>query len=397
MRKTLDGPWARAAIVLALVTLLGFVAAACGSSSSSSPSAASGPIKIGFFAPESGFAAADGASAYEAAKLAVSEINKAGGIGGRSLELVNYDDASDPKQAVTIATRLVTQDKVDAVVSGSYSDQTLAAAPIFQRNSIPLLAAYAVNPGIPATGNFVFQQDGTGTVQGRAGAFAMVKDLGVKKIAIVAVNNDFGTALVEGFTQEATHLGAQVVATDYNQFGEKDFTPILSRDKSKGATGYYMVEYAAEAQQFISDWNTLGFKYPLLGTEGLDSTKGFLEPVGKAAEGLIFTTSFNRDSTEPVVQAFIQAFTSAAGFAPDMVPATAYDAFFVLKQAMANGTSPTQIRDGIASTKNFVGVTGTIQTYNSVGEVVKAVDLEVIKNGQVHHYGVISDPAIITP
>ena len=397
MRKTLAGPWARASIVLALVTLLSFVAAACGSSSSSSSSPTSEPIKIGFFAPKSGFAAADGASAYEAAQLAVAEINKAGGIDGRSLELISYDDASDPKQAVTIATRLVTQDKVAAVVSGSYSDQTLAAAPIFQRASIPMLAAYAVNPGIPATGDFIFQGDPTGTVQGRAGAFAMVNDLGVKKIAIVAVNNDFGTALVEGFTQEATDLGAQVVATDYNQFGEKDFTPILSRDKSKGATGYYMVEYAAEAQQFISDWNTLGFKYPLLGTEGLDSTKGFLEPVGKAAEGLIFTTSFNRDSTEPVVQAFIQAFTSAAGFAPDMVPATAYDAFFVLKQAMANGTSPTQIRDGIASTKNFVGVTGTIQTYNSVGEVVKAVDLEVIKNGQVHHYGVISDPAIITP
>jgi len=397
MRKTLNGSWARAAIVLALVTLLGFVAAACGSSSSSSSSSASEAIKIGFFAPESGFAAADGASAYEAAQLAVAEINKAGGIDGRSLELINYDDASDPKQAVTIATRLVTQDKVAAVVSGSYSDQTLAAAPIFQRASIPMLAAYAVNPGIPATGDFIFQVDPTGTVQGRAGASAMVNDLGVKKIAIVAVNNDFGKALVDGFTTEATALGAEVVATDYNQFGEKDFTPILSRDKSKGATGYYMVEYGAEGQQFIRNWNTLGFKYPLLGTEGIDSTKGFVEPLGKAADGLVFTTSFNRESTEPVTLSFIQAFTSATSFAPDMVPATAYDAFFVLKQAMANGTSPTQIRDGIASTKNFVGVTGTIESYNDTGEVVKAVDLEVIKNGQVHHYGEISDPVIITP
>jgi len=397
MRKTLHGSWARAAIVLALVLLLSFLAAACGSSSESSPSAASGPIKVGFFAPETGFAAADGASAYQAAQLAVSQINKAGGIGGRSLKLINFDDASDPKQAVTIATRLVTQDKVDAVVSGSYSDQTLAAAPIFQRNSVPMLAAYAVNDGIPATGDFIFQQDETGTIQGRAGAFAMVNDLGMKKIAIVAINNDFGTALVDGFTKEAKDLGAEVVATDYNQFGEKDFSPILTRDKSKGATSYYMVEYGAEGQQFISNWNALGFKYPLLGTEGIDSTKGFFEPIGKTADGLVFTTSFNRDSTEPVVRTFIKSFTAAAGFAPDMVPATTYDAFFVLKQAMANGTSSTQIKDGIASTKNFVGVTGTIESYNGTGEVVKAVDLEVIKNGQVHHYGVISDPAIITP
>lgn len=401
LRRTLKGSRAQAVVVLMLVTLLCLVVAACGSSSSSSsgssPSPTKATIKIGFFAPESGAEASDGASAYDAAQLAVSQINKAGGIGGRSLQLVNYDDASDPTQAVTIATRLVTEDKVDAVVSGSYSDQTLAAAPIFQRNSVPMLAAYAVDPGIPKTGDFIFQQDETGTVQGRAGAVVMVQDLGVKKIAIVAIKNDFGTTLVAGFTQAAEAQGAKIVATDYNQFGEKDFTPILSRDKSKGATGFYMVQYGAEGQQFISDWNTLGFKYPLLGTEGIDSTKGFFVPIGKAADGLIFTTSFNRQSTEPIVQTFIQSFTSKYGFAPDMVPATTYDAFFVLKQAMANGTSPTQIKDGIAATKNFVGVTGTIEKYNSTDEAVKAVDIETLKNGQVHHYGVISNPLVITP
>ncbi|MGO9412937.1 MAG: ABC transporter substrate-binding protein [Spirochaetia bacterium] len=218
------------------------------------PSASSSaPIKIGFFAPESGFAAADGQSAYDSAKLAVVDINKAGGINGRQIQLINYDDASDAKQAVSIATRLVTQDKVDAVVSGSYSDQTLAAAPIFQRNGIPMLAAYAVNPGIPATGRFIFQQDFNGVVEGKAAAVALVKDLGVTKIAIVAIKNDFGTALVQGFTAEAAALGATVVATDFNQFGEKDFTPILMRDQAKGATGYFMVEYYSEGQQFLNN------------------------------------------------------------------------------------------------------------------------------------------------
>src|SRR5665811_2556993 len=168
--------WRKAsfAAAIALVAALALVAAACGSSSStsSSPSPAGSssgggaPMKIGFFAPESGFAAADGASAYDAAQLAVKDINTAGGVNGSQISLVNYDDASDAKQAVTIATKLATQDKVTAVVSGSYSDQTLAAAPIFQRNSIPMLAAYAVNPGIPATGNFIFQQDFTGEVEG---------------------------------------------------------------------------------------------------------------------------------------------------------------------------------------------------------------------------------------
>jgi branched-chain amino acid transport system substrate-binding protein len=387
-------------VALAVVAGLALVAAACGSSSpssSSSSGAGGSPIKIGFFAPESGFAAADGASAYDSAQLAVKDLNAAGGVNGRKLQLVNYDDASDPKQAVTIATRLVTQDKVTAVVSGSYSDQTLAVAPIFQRDSVPMLAAYAINPGIPATGDYIYQQDFNGIVEGRAGAVALVNNLGAKKVAIVAIKNDFGSSLVQGFTEAARALGATIVATDYNQFGEKDFTPILSRDKSKGATGFYMAQYYTEGQQFINDWNTLGFKYPLVGTEGIDSTTQFFQPVGVKANGLVFTTPFNRDSTEAVVKNYVTSFTAAYGHAPDMVGATTYDSFLVLAQAMkAKGTSPSQIKDGIAATTNFVGTTGTIQKYIK-GQVVKAVDLQIIKNGEPHQYATLSDPALITP
>jgi len=377
--------------MVGLVTAFATIAAVSGCSSSG------GNLKIGFFAPETGFAAADGQSAYDAAQLAVKDINNAGGINGTKIDLVNYDDASDATQAVTIATKLTTQDKVTAVVSGSYSDQTLAAAPIFQRNSTPMLAAYAVNPGIPTTGNYIFQQDFTGEVEGAAAAYALIKDLGAKNVAIVAIKNDFGTSLVTGFNKEAAALGATIVATDSNDFGEKDFTPILQRDMGKNADGYFMAQYYTEAQQYIANWDALGLKVPLVGTEGVDSTTQFFQPVGAQANGMVFTTPFNRDSTLPVVTNFVSAFTAAYGHAPDMVAATTYDSFMVLKQAMANGTSADQIRTGIANTKNFVGVTGTIQSYNSVGEVVKAVDLEIITNGQVHHYGDVTDPSIITP
>ena len=356
-----------------------------------------GPVKIGFFAPESGFAAADGQSAYDSAKLAVDDINKAGGIDGRQVQLVNYDDASDAKQAVSIATRLVTQDKVDAVVSGSYSDQTLAAAPIFERAHVPMLAAYAVNPGIPATGKYIFQQDFNGIVEGKAAAVALVKKLGATKIAIVAIKNDFGSSLVQGFTAEAEALGATVVATDYNQFGEKDFTPILMRDQAKGADGFFMAQYYSEGQQFLNNWNTLGFSMPMVGTEGIDSTTQFFQPVGSQADGLVFTTPFDRDSTQKVVVDYIKGFTAAYGFPPDMVGATTYDSFLVLKHAMAKGLSPERIRAGIAGIRNFVGVTGTIMRYNGKGEVVKAVELQIVKDGLPRHYGTVDDPAVITP
>jgi branched-chain amino acid transport system substrate-binding protein len=378
------------AAVFALVLVAG-----CGGGSGAS---GGGDIRIGYFAPESGFAAADGKSSYDAAKLAVKHINADGGIEGRNIELVNYDDASDPKQAVSIATKLTSQDDVTSVVSGSYSDQTLAAAPIFQRASVPMIAAYAVNPGIPLTGDYIFQQDFTGTVQGRAGAIALADKLGAKKIAIVAVKNDFGEALVKGFTEQAKKLGAEVVATDYNQFGEKDFDPIIKRDLNRGADGFYMVQYAAEGQQFISAWNQLNVDLPLVGTEGIDSTTQFLQPVGKDADGMVFTTSLDRESNNPATRKFIKDYASSYGHEPDMVAATTYDSFFVLAHAMKTaGTDPSQIKEGIAGTKNFDAVTGTILKYNDTGQVIKAAELQQIKNGKVVSFGEVSDPAIITP
>jgi len=354
-------------------------------------------ISIGFFAPESGFAAADGQSAYDAAKLAVNQINAAGGVHGQMLKLVNYDDGSDVKQAVSIATKLVTQDHVTAVVSGSYSDQTLAAAPIFQRYQTPMLAAYAVNPGIPAAGSYIFQQDYAGNVEGAAGAYTLVKMLHATKIGVVSIDNDFGHALVAGFKAEVAKLGASIVETDFNQFGEKTFTPVLQRDMGKGANGYYMVQYAAEAQQYMTDWNQLGLKKPLVGTEGVDSTLQFVKPVGKAADGLIFTTPFNRDGANAVGKKFISTFAKAYGHLPDMVGATTYDSFLELKTALLKGTSAEAIQASIAATRDFNGAAGTTLRYTSGRSAVKPVDLEIFRNGQVHHYAYIRNLSIITP
>ncbi|HYW83933.1 MAG TPA: ABC transporter substrate-binding protein, partial [Spirochaetia bacterium] len=172
---------------------------------------------------------------------------------------------------------------------------------------------------------------------------------------------------------------------------------ILMRDQAKGATGFFMVEYYSEGQQFLNNWNTIGLSLPVVGTEGVDSTTQFFQTVGAQANGLVFATPFNRDSTEPVVVNFIKDFTAAYGYAPDMVGATTYDSFLVLKDAMTKGTSASQIRNGIADVTHFVGVTGTILKYNATGEVVKAVELQIVKDGLPHHYGTVDDPDVITP
>lgn len=396
------------AVAIAAVALMGIsVVAACGSggspagqsganSSAAGGAGSGGTIKIGFFSPQSGSEASDGKSALDAAQLAVKDVNAAGGLDGKQIQLVQYDDGSDPKQAVSIATKLTTQDKVAAVVSGSYSDQTLAAASIFQRAGVPMLAAYAVNPGIPGTGDEIFQIATSGPVEGKAGAQALIKDLGAKKIAIVAIDNDFGTALVQGFTEQAAKLGATIVSTNKNQFGEKDFGPVIDKAVAAGADGFYMVEYAAEGQQFLTAFRQRNLTQKIVGTEGIDSTQQFIEPNGTLADGMVFTTVLNRDSSDPTTQAFMKNFAGAYGHAPDMVGATTYDSFKVLAAAAKSGTSADALKAGITGLTNFQGVTGTIEKFvNRIS--VHPVDLEVFKDGKVHHYGVVDDAAIINP
>jgi branched-chain amino acid transport system substrate-binding protein len=368
------------------------------SSSAGSGDSSGGTIKIGFFSPQSGFAASDGKSALDAANLAVKHLNADGGLNGATIELVPYDDGSDAKQAVSIATKLTTQDNVAAVVSGSYSDQTLAAASIFQRAGIPMTAAYAVNPGIPATGDGMFQIATSGTVEGRAGAVALVDKLGVKKVAIIAIDNDFGNALIDGFKQEADKLGATIVSTDKNQFGEKDFGPVIDKGIAAGAEGFYIPQYSAEAQQFLTAYRQRNLTQPIVGTEGIDSTLQFIEPNAKLADGMVFTTVLNRDSTDPATQKFLKDFTDAYGHAPDMVAATTYDAVMVLKAAADNekSTDAAALKKGITDLTKYPGAAGTIEKF--IDRVsIHPVELEVFKDGGVHHYATVDDPAIITP
>ncbi|HET8559606.1 MAG TPA: ABC transporter substrate-binding protein [Marmoricola sp.] len=380
--------------LLAAVSAVTLLSSACGAGGGTSDT--SGPIKIGFFEPQTGFGAPDGRSALAGAQLAVQEINADHGIDGRKVQLVTYDDGSDPKQGAVIATKLTTQDHVVAAVSGSYSPQTLAAAALFQRAKIPMMSAYAVNPGIPQTGDYIFQQDFNGVVQGRAGA-KILYDEGSRKPAIISIDNDFGNALVQGFQDEAKKLGMSVVSSDKNQFGEKNFDTIIRRALSRGADSVYMVQYVAEGKQFLLAWQRSGSHIPVLSTEGIDSA-GFLDSIGHLADGMKFTTNLNRDSSSTATRQFLTDFDKAENFSADMVAASSHDAVMLIAQAMKDkGTSPADIQAGLAGLKNFEGATGTVTHFTADGEVVKPVQVQVFKDGAVHSAGVVNDPSIVTP
>ncbi|MFZ1725814.1 MAG: ABC transporter substrate-binding protein [Albidovulum sp.] len=354
-----------------------------------------GTIKIGFFSPQTGWGAPDGRGALAGATLAVEQVNADGGINGRKIELVSYDDGTDPKQGATIATKLTSQDNVVAAISGSYSPQTLAAATIFQRAKVVMVSAYGINPGIPATGDYIFMQDVNGNVQGRAGA-KFLFDKGITKSAIVAIDNDFGTSLIKGFTEEAEKLGMTIVSTDKNQFGEKDFGPVIQRILATDADAIYLPQYVGEGKQFLRDWQQGGGQMTLFATEGIDSADFY--SIGALAEGLMFTTNLDRDSTSKETQQFLAGFATAFDFPPDMVAASCYDAVMLVAGVMkTSGTTSENVKTGLSTLTDFVGATGTFQHYTDDGQVLKPVQIQVFKDGAIHSAGIVADTDIITP
>ena len=359
---------------------------------------AEGAIKLGFFAPITGPAAADGESCLQAAQLAVKLINEGGGINGTQVELVYYDDAFSPPQAVSIAQKLTTKDGVVAAVSGSYSHTTRATAETFQNGKIPMISAYGVHPDITRAGDYVFRQSFVGTVQGRAAAEVAIELLGAKKIAVIFVDNDFGNELSKSFIEYAEKKGVEILSVDSFALGEKEFTPVLTKIKQENPDLLFMAAYAGEGSQIILQADAIGLDCQKLGTEGVDSTMQFLKVAGEKADGLIITTNLDRDSKRPEVQNFIKAFTEEYGYAPDMVGASVFDAFTVLEYVMKNyGTSPEEIKNGIYQVKDFPAVTGIIKGYNSLGEVTKTVQVQKVVNGEFHYFAEITDMEVVAP
>jgi len=358
------------------------------------------PIKIGFFAPiTSPAASADGLSAENSAKLAVKLINEAGGINGRKVELVSYDDGLDTTQAVSIAEKLTTKDGVVAVVSGSYSGPTRVAAPIIQNAGKVMVSAYAIHPDVINAGDFIFSQSFPGKVQGRAGAEFAVKTLGAKKIAIIAVDLDFGTELGNSFKEHAEANGAQVVSFDKVAISDNEFTAIITKLKEKVKPDLiYIANYYAHAAEVVKQCKLQGLDVPILGTEGADSWQ-FLLTAGEHAEGVYITTNMNRDDKNEAVQQYIKRYREEYNLEPDMVGASTYDAFQVLFEAIkrVGADDPAAMRDAIASMTDFYTVTGNLIRYTSKGEAVKAVQIQRVENGEFHSVGEITDLAIITP
>jgi branched-chain amino acid transport system substrate-binding protein len=358
--------------------------------------AAAQSIRIGFHAPLTGFAAADGKSAVNGAQLAVDQINAKGGVKGRKIELVVNDDQARPDQALPLANKYIGEG-LKIVVSGSYSGPTRASASVFQEAKIPYISAYAIHPDITRAGNFVFRTSFMGEVQGRAAAKFIGDVLKKKKAVLVTLNNDFGQALSAGFKEAAPKYGVKIASEYTYAMGDRQFGSIVASVKRDDPEVLYVSGYFFNGGPLVAQLRAGGVSAPIVGTEGFD-THNFIAIAKDAAEGVMITTSLDRDSKLAATRQFIEDYEKKYGTPADMVAASVHTAINVAAHALAQaGTEDTaKIREAIARTKDFPVATGRI-SFNELGEVYKAAQIQIVKGGKFRHYATIDDPVLLAP
>jgi branched-chain amino acid transport system substrate-binding protein len=328
----------------------------------SAPAGGAAPIKVGHFASLTGDTATFGQSTDGGIRLAVEEINAAGGVLGRPLEIISEDDRSVTEEARTAAQKLIQRDEVVALLGEVASSRSLAAAPEAQRAGVPMISPASTNPKVTEVGDYVFRTCFIDPFQGAVMARFAFEDLGARKVAILSdFKQDYSVGLADFFRKQFTELGGTIVADERYTSGDIEFRAQLTTIRAAQPDAVFVPGYYTELGLIAKQARELGLNVPLLGGDGWDSAKT-LEIGGGAVEGYYFSNHYAADSDSPKVQDFVKRFEAKYGSRPDAMAALGYDAAGILADAIrrAGTTDGPALRDAIAATKDYDGVTGRI-------------------------------------
>jgi branched-chain amino acid transport system substrate-binding protein len=339
----------------------------------------SNEILIGEYDSLTGGEATFGLSSNKGVRMALDEVNEKGGVKGKKIKLITLDDQSKNEEAAAAVTRLITQSDVIAIIGGVASGRTKAAGPIAQQHKIPFVSPASTNPDVTKIGNYIFRVCFIDPFQGFVMAKFATENLKLKKAAILRdVKNDYSVGLADVFSAEMKKMGGEIVADLSYQSGDIDFKGQLTQIRSKNPEILYIPGYYTEVGLIAQQARQLGIKAVMLGGDGWDSSK--LTEIGKdAINGNYFSTHYSTESTDPVVTEFIKKFKAKYNETPDALAALGYDAAKILVAAMekAPDLSSKAIRDELAKTKDFPGVTGKITMNENRDAVKSAVVVQV--------------------
>ncbi len=346
--------------------------------------AQSGKIKIGEYASLTGKEAAFGQSSHKGTVLAIEEMNAAGGVLGRQLELVSEDNQSKPGESATIATKLITREKVVALLGEVASSRSIEAAIVAQKYRIPLISPSSTNPKVTEIGNYIFRVCFIDPFQGTALAKFASSHLKARRVAIVtSVSSAYSVGLAKFFREQFVADGGQVVLEQKYSEGDKDFKAQLTAIKAAAPDAIFVPGYYTEAALMCKQARDLGLKQPLFGGDGWEAPE-LITIGGKAVEGCYYSTHYSPEIPTAAVKTFVQRFKARWNSeTPDAMAALGYDSALVLIDAIrrAGSTDSDKIRSALATTKDLEGVTGrtTIDAQRNASKPAVVVE---VRNGE---------------
>jgi len=341
-------------------------------------------IKVGEFASLTGKEATFGTSSHEGTLLAIEQVNAAGGVLGKKLELLTEDDQTKAGEPANAVNKLISKDGVVAILGEVASSRSLEAAPICQQNKIPMISPASTNPTVTQEGDYIFRVCFNDTFQGGALANFASGTLKAKKVAILTdVKSDYSKGLAKSFKEKFATSGGKIgIELDFNG-GDKDFKGQLTAIKGDAPDAIFLPGYYNDVALICIQAKQLGMNIPIFGGDGWESES--LLTIGKdAVEGHYFSTHCSPDQGTPEMKNFVEAYKKRFnGKTPDAMAVLGYDSAMVLVDAIkrAGTTESAALRNAIAATKDYAGASGKF-SLNADRDAVKALVFIQIKDGK---------------
>ena len=370
--------------VALVVTAILVSATGCGSQ-------AKGDIVIGVYGPLTGGSAQYGINMRNNIEMFIDKVNSGGGINGRKIKLVVEDDGGNPSTGTAAVNKLIYKDQAIAILGGPLSTVNLAAMKETQKAGVPHIATSSGSPLITEQGNpWIFRVVPKDTVIAQVITSYAVKQAGFKRIALINDSSEYGKGGGEAVKKTLSQLGVQPVATETYNVGDKEFSGQLLKIKEANPDALIIWGVYLESALITKQARQLGINAQILAGTGINNPK-FVELAGDAAVGVMFSTPFVPNSSEPYVQEYAKAYQAKFNAIPDMTGATGYDAAQLIVDAIKKvGTDKQKIADYLHQVKGFQGVTGTL-TADQNGDFNHSA--KVVRIGQGGNLTVVWSPA----
>jgi branched-chain amino acid transport system substrate-binding protein len=342
-------------------------------------------IRIGEYASLTGKEASLGQSSHQGTVLAVETINAAGGVLGRKLELITEDTQSKAGESGTAVRKLISRDKVVAILGEVASSRSLEGAPICQNAKVPMISPASTNPKVTEIGNYIFRVCFIDPFQGPVMAKFARETLHAKRMGLMVSSSSAYSVGLAKYFREAFVAGGGVVAAEQKyQEGDKDFKAQLTAIKAAGVDAIFNPGYYNEGALMVKQARDLGIEVPMFGADSWEA-EALMELGGKAVEGTFLCSHYSPRDPSPRVQEFVAAYRQrwGAGYAPDSNASLGYDSVLVLVDAIrrAGSTDRAKVRDALAATKDFPAVTGNI-SIDAHRNASKEAVIITVRNGR---------------